>query len=173
MDRGASIPTSEWDGIQQLMQERQAARKRRDFPVADRIRDTLKSTYNVMVDDRTMLWWIESTGSSSLQHPGWAPWRRIPTYPKHDRVVDETVVASLLEQRDQARLRKDFKTADALLDQVEHSSCALSDKYVIKVHDASRTWRVWILNRDARNGEAQASYPKNNTTTTTTTTRTD
>ena len=50
-------------------------------------------------------------------------------------------MVALLQQRDIARLEKDFTTADHLLEEATYSPNV--DGFILRIHDASRTWRVW------------------------------
>lgn len=54
--------------------------------------------------------------------------------------VDPDLVNALLAQRDIARREKDFSTADALLEEAREAPDG--DLY-LRIHDESRTWRIW------------------------------
>ena len=71
---------------------------------------------------------------------GLKPWRQIPTTPENDACVNPELVSALLDQRDIARREKDFSTADALL---EEARTAPDGNLSLRIHDESRTWRIW------------------------------
>ena len=52
----------------------------------------------------------------------------------------------LLKQRDIARREKDFRTADSLL---EEARTAPDGDLNLRIHDESRTWRIWTEERPA------------------------
>jgi hypothetical protein len=113
------------------------------------MREELKTKCNVHLDDRHKLWWKSVDGSvpdkiSDIKSDGrWGaqkPWRQIPTTPENDACVDPDLVNGLLKQRDIARREKDFYTADTLLEQAR---TAPDGDLILRIHDESRTWRVW------------------------------
>ena len=55
-------------------------------------------------------------------------------------MVDSDIIMGLLSKRDRARRRKDFHTADALL---EKAQSAPQGGLGLRIHDESRTWRIW------------------------------
>lgn len=113
------------------------------------MRQQLRREYTVQLDDRLHLWWWNNDDTDTAI----AEWRHIPT--DHDRAVDPTMIRSLLEQRDRARRRKEFAVADELLDQVvtAPSQPGLS----VRVHDESRTWRLWMEASGSRRKQRQQS----------------
>jgi len=58
--------------------------------------------------------------------------------------VDPDLVTGFLKQRDIARREKDFKTADLLL---EKARTAPDNGLFLRIHDESRTWRIWTTER--------------------------
>jgi hypothetical protein len=80
----------------------------------------------------------DAKGEGSWEDP--KEWRQIPTTPENDACVNPDLVNGLLTQRDISRKEKDFSTADALL--VEARDAPDGDLY-LRIHDASRTWRIW------------------------------
>jgi hypothetical protein len=135
--------------IRNLIKARDDARRRRKYEVSDRIRDELKYTHGVFIDDRLKMWWTAIDGNKvpqtiqDIKGDGrWKlpSWRQIPTTPENDACVDPDLVEGLLKQRDIARREKDFKTADVLLEQARNSP---DGDLTLRIHDESRTWRVW------------------------------
>ena len=59
----------------------------------------------------------------------------------NDACIDPDLVMGLLKQRDIARREKDFSTADALFEQAR--TTPLESHLTLRIHDASKTWRVW------------------------------
>ena len=136
-----------------LIQKRDEARRQKKYDISDDIRDELKQTYHVSMDDRFKLWWTSSTppeevmelkGEGRWKKKSLVEWRQIPTTPDQDARVNAAKVEELLLQRDEARRRKDYKLADTLLEQAKTSCGATGDNEVqIHVQDDERSWRVW------------------------------
>jgi hypothetical protein len=142
-----------------LLEARNDARRRRNYDISDDIRQELKQVYGVHLDDRLHTWWTSKDGkhvpqaireirggdgrwSSSNKSPKQQqPWRQIPTTPESDALVNPDLVNALLQQRDGARLERDFATADALLQ--EARAAPKNKDLFLRIDDDSRTWRVW------------------------------
>mmetsp|Transcript_21198 Transcript_21198/g.52147 ORF Transcript_21198/g.52147 Transcript_21198/m.52147 type:complete len:284 (-) Transcript_21198:1768-2619(-) len=148
-DNATYLDESETMAIRNLIKARDDARRRRKYDVSDRIRDELKETHGVFIDDRLKMWWTSVDGSKvpksihDIKGDGrWTlqPWRQIPTTPENDACVSAELVSGLLQQRDIARREKDFRTADALLEEARTSP---DGDLNLRIHDESRTWRVW------------------------------
>ena len=141
--------------ISNLISQRDSARKRKDYDVSDRLRDELKTGHGVFIDDRLKMWWTSDGNSnkvpkniSDIKGDGrWGkvkPWRQIPTTPENDSLVDPGVVEELLQERDMARRKKDFETADRFLQEARNSP---NGDLTLRIHDESRTWRIWTETR--------------------------
>jgi RNA recognition motif. (a.k.a. RRM, RBD, or RNP domain) len=152
-DNAVFMSDEEIAAIRNLIKARDDARRRRKYDVSDRIRDELKDSHGVFIDDRLRMWWTSIDGSKvpqSIQdmkgEGRWKlnPWRQIPTTPENDACVNADLVEGLLKQRDIARREKDFATADALLEQARTSP---DGDLSLRIHDESRTWRVWTEER--------------------------
>ena len=139
--------------IEDLIKTRDDARKRRKYDVSDQLRDELKSTHGVFIDDRLKMWWTSVDGKKVPQtiqdvngDGGWniKKWRQIPTTPENDACINPDMVEGLLKQRDVARREKDFGTADRLL---EEARTAPDGDLILRIHDESRTWRAWTESR--------------------------
>ena len=150
-DENSSILTSsEKEEVVEIIKARDAARRRKNYEASDDMRQELKSKYGVHVDDRLKSWWVSFDGSHVPQKiqavkgdgrwGGQTQWRHIPTTPENDACVNPDLVNGLLVQRDIARREKDFKTADALLDEARNSP---DGDLTLRIHDESRTWRIW------------------------------
>jgi len=151
-DENDNLDVEAISNIRSILEARDAARKRKNFPASDSMRDQLKDDYNVHIDDRMKLWWthfegdavpsklVEIKGDGRWADPKNKPWRQIPTLPEQDELVDSALVQRLLSQRDRARQKKDFDQADELL---ERARTAPRGDVYLRIHDESRTWRVW------------------------------
>lgn len=150
-DENSSILSAEEkEGVIQMLKDRDAARRRKNYEVSDALRQKLKSQFGVHCDDRLKQWWVSFDGSHVPQNiqaakgdGRWGKamdWRQIPTTPENDMCVSADLVNGLLRQRDIARKEKDFATADALLEEARQSPDG--DLY-LRIHDESRTWRIW------------------------------
>ena len=148
-DNAMYMSDSEQASIRSLIKARDDARRRKKYDVSDRIREDLKETYGVFIDDRLKMWWTSVDGNKvpqsihDIKGDGrWKlqPWRMIPTTPENDACVNADLVEGLLKQRDIARREKDFATADALLEEARTSP---DGDLNLRIHDESRTWRVW------------------------------
>jgi len=148
-DNAMYMSEGEQASIRSLIKARDDARRRKKYDVSDRIREDLKETYGVFIDDRLKMWWTSVDGNKvpqsihDIKGDGrWKlqPWRMIPTTPENDACVNTDLVEGLLKQRDIARREKDFATADALLEEARTSP---DGDLNLRIHDESRTWRVW------------------------------
>jgi RNA recognition motif. (a.k.a. RRM, RBD, or RNP domain) len=135
--------------VRSMIKARDDARRRRQYEASDNLRNELKFGYGVHLDDRLQMWWVSTDGQvpSSVQEQkgegrwGAPPaWRQIPTTPENDACVNPDLVNGLLKQRDIARREKDFATADRLLEQARTSP---DGDLNLRIHDESRTWRIW------------------------------
>eukprot|EP00980_Cylindrotheca_fusiformis_P002897 scaffold675_cov103-Cylindrotheca_fusiformis.AAC.8 len=148
-DNAEYMDEAELSSIRTLIKLRDDARRRKKYDVSDSIRDQLKESHGVFIDDRLKMWWTSVDGSKvpqpihAIKGDGrWKlkAWRQIPTTPENDACVSAELVTGLLNQRDIARREKDFRTADALLEEARTSP---DGELNLRIHDESRTWRVW------------------------------
>ena len=162
----------------QILKARNQARRRRNYEACDAMREELKDQYNVHIDDRLTMWWIgaapsnivdqvQSTGrwkeqpepATYTREPPPTEWRQIMTTKENDACIDPDLIMGLLKQRDIARREKDFSTADALLLQAQN---APSEAFLtLRIHDESKTWRVWSDNAPVRPNPTLLLSPKN------------
>mmetsp|Transcript_1677 Transcript_1677/g.2277 ORF Transcript_1677/g.2277 Transcript_1677/m.2277 type:complete len:546 (+) Transcript_1677:131-1768(+) len=157
-DNEAHLSVDDRTAILSLIRARDQARRRKNYTASDEMRDELKRDYGVHVDDRLKMWWTSVDGGKTVPNMisdikgdgGWSgpkPWRQIPTTPENDACVDPNLVEGLLKQRDIARREKDFDTADALLEEARDSP---DGHLYLRIHDESRTWRIWTDEKPAR-----------------------
>jgi cysteinyl-tRNA synthetase len=123
--------------IQGLVEQREAARKDRDYDTADDIKDELRDSYNVVVDDKRRQWSIggEFRGGELR---GSAP-ATFADYVRRGGGVlteeNEAVIVSLIEERNDAKRDKNFGLADSIRDR-------LTEEFKVRVDDRSREWMV-------------------------------
>ena len=122
-----------------LLTQRNEAKRRRDFVVADAIRDELKVEHSVGVHDRDRTWWL-----GRQQRPARPQRPPLPSDHGYAReigdntpLVDETAVDALLLQRMHAKMTRDFTRADAL-------RAELSSVHGVRVHDGRKVWRAGV-----------------------------
>jgi len=167
--------------VMDLLLKRDGARRKKDFATADGLLARAVSspsgglTLRVHDESRTWRIWTERPPPRKGEIPasyekltqercleigkenGWEqnPWKQISTDEENDAMVDTNLVTDLLMQRDAARDKKDFFTADALLAQAVSSP---SNGRTLRIHDESRTWRIWTERPPPRKGETPAGY---------------
>ncbi|KAL7535483.1 hypothetical protein ACHAWF_005179 [Thalassiosira exigua] len=160
-----NLTDEELKEIEGLIEKRDKQRMQRNYRMSDRLRDELKDEFGVHLDDRLKLWWTDTKHGgvpgmvSDLKGEGkWGkqkPWRQIPTNPESDAMVDPDLVMDLLLKRDKARRRKDFTAADALLQRAHDSP---RGGLGLRIHDESRTWRIWTERPPPRRHETPDGY---------------
>jgi len=115
--------------IEKLVAQRLEAKFERDYATADAIREQLQNEYDVKVDDRKRKWMVGDRpfrGAPDLN----APYTRRGG----GDVEDVSKVEELVEERADAKARRDYAAADAIRDQLNAMG--------ISVDDRSREWRV-------------------------------
>lgn len=145
-----ALKDEELKEIEDLIEKRDMQRRQRNYKMSDKLRNVLKEDFGVHLDDRLKMWWTDTQHGgvpdlvSEIKGEGkWGslkPWRQIPTTEETDALVDTDVVMNLLNKRDKARRRKDFDTADDLL---QRAHDAPQGETGLRIHDESRTWRIW------------------------------
>lgn len=155
--------------IESLIEKRDMQRRQKNYKMSDKLRNQLKDEFGVHLDDKLKLWWTDTKHGgvpgmvSDIKGEGrWGslkPWRQIPTDPESDAMVDTDRVMQLLSKRDRARKRKDFRTADDLLQKAHDSP---QGGLGLRIHDESRTWRIWTDRPPPRRGDdaAPTGYEK-------------
>jgi cysteinyl-tRNA synthetase len=123
--------------IQGLVEQREAARKDRDYDTADDIKDELRDSYNVVVDDKRRQWSIggEFRGGELR---GSAPATFADYVRRGGGVLTEeieAVILSLIDERNDAKRDKNFGLADSIRDR-------LTEEFKVRVDDRSREWMV-------------------------------
>ena len=122
------------DAVNGLLAERLDAKRDRDFPRADELRDELMRAHGVRVWDRERTWSAQPKNSFRRREP-----RPLPEAHDYARggdlaaPVDAAAVDALLLARMHAKMGRDFGRADALREE-------LSRDHGVRVHDGTKTW---------------------------------
>jgi len=117
-------------GIEDLIRKRNQARRARNFSLADKLLSDLNDN-NVILDDKKKLW--RADGESFGGDNGRA-YRKAPNS-KPVSNEDEAYVCAKLEERADAKRRKDYMVADDILDELRFLMN-------VTVDDQKMTWRV-------------------------------
>ena len=121
--------------VEQLVDDRNAAKKDRDFATADAIREELFAKYDVTINDKLKLWsvggYFEELGGKSRNPRG------IYTRRGGGDLSAEEIkyIEDMLVKRYQAKKNRDFNTADSIRDQ-------LRADYNVGIDDSTSVWRV-------------------------------
>lgn len=152
------IDNNDKNSILKILRARDQARRRKNYEASDAMREQLRNEFGVHIDDRLTMWWIMTNDGRDNKPPsliqemkgegGWdrdkkqvhQDWKQLPSTAEYDACVDSDLVNGLLRQRDIARRAKDFNTADTLLEQARNSP---DGDLCLRIHDESRTWRIW------------------------------
>ena len=118
---GGSITEEEEELITQLLKERSACKRDRQFGQADRIRDRLRDEFQVRVDDKNQEWHIVT--SEYVMTAG--------SHPLDD--ATQAYVEDQVKKRAIAKLNRDYTTADAIRDE-------LMDDYLVSIDDRVKEW---------------------------------
>jgi len=98
--------------VECILSQRIEAKRASDFPAADRLRDQLRQMLGVEVMDRERQWWCVhgERGDMPVMKASSHDYQRTDDLPD----VDVDGVNHILAQRLQARITRDFATADQL-----------------------------------------------------------
>lgn len=126
-----SEQTDDLAQIEELLNERLAAKKARAFDDADAIQGELRRNFNVEINDKTREWSVG--GDFGVQ-------RREQSGPYvmasvSDAPDDGATIQKLVDQREDARKRRDFDEADEILD-------VLRATYDVFIDDKLRQWSI-------------------------------
>jgi cysteinyl-tRNA synthetase len=121
--------------VEQLVDDRNAAKKDRDFATSDAIREELFAKYDVTINDKLKLWsvggYFEELGGKSRNPRG------IYTRRGGGDLSAEEIkyIEDMLVKRYQAKKNRDFNAADSIRDQ-------LRADYNVGIDDSTSVWRV-------------------------------
>lgn len=133
----SSLPLSQDDEayVQEQIDERAAAKRDRDFQIADDIRENLLQQFDVSINDKMKLW---SVGGAFEENGGQTrPARGVYTRRGGGNLSEDAVaeIQDLLMERYQHKKNRDFEAADAIRDD-------LMNRYDVKIDDRSSEWRI-------------------------------
>eukprot|EP00592_Proboscia_alata_P024944 CAMPEP_0194446346 /NCGR_PEP_ID=MMETSP0176-20130528/128384_1 /TAXON_ID=216777 /ORGANISM="Proboscia alata, Strain PI-D3" /LENGTH=861 /DNA_ID=CAMNT_0039273043 /DNA_START=156 /DNA_END=2741 /DNA_ORIENTATION=+ len=132
--------------INKRMHERYQAKKARDFNTADSIRDNLRATFKVSIDDFAREWHIDSDEYVMVESSPGAP-----------VLSDEDceLIAEKLKERHTYKVERNYEAADAIRD-------GLKMNYNVMVDDKNKEWKCLAVDvdTDATDGvvSADASF---------------
>ncbi|CAB9525689.1 expressed unknown protein [Seminavis robusta] len=127
--------------IQQLIDDRLAAKQDRVFNIADAIRDDLQRDYNVFIDDRKRQWSVGGNFKAPPQPYSMSPYSLPLASIIGDAADDKALtelqqkIQSMVDERLEAKLRRDFTTADGIRDE-------LSADYNVAIDDRENMWSI-------------------------------
>lgn len=125
-DDGSVVENEE--RVHELLSARLDAKKRRDFDLADDIRDELSSKFNVVVWDKRSEWTVGTRRAKKFFDT-----HDYSRDPEDDSEVDVVAVDDLLLRRLRAKLSRDFELADQLKDELRVMG--------VRVDDGDKRWR--------------------------------
>ena len=119
---GGDLTEEEETAITKLISQRYAAKKQRNFDVADELRDDLYNDYNVKIDDRSNEWRLDTNdyamnGANTLNE---------------DQVA---LIDVKLKQRSQLKKEGEYESADIIRDD-------LREKLGVNIDDRTKEWYV-------------------------------
>jgi cysteinyl-tRNA synthetase len=151
---GGDLSDDQVSTIQSMVFERAEAKKNRDFNVADDIRDELRDTYSVSLDDKTREWRILSEDYALVSADG-SSGDDVNTA-NLDEATMQYIQEKLME-RSRAKVNREYDIADDIRDE-------LRETYSVNVNDRTREWRIEPRDNDDNNNYApqqtQQSEPK-------------
>jgi len=113
--------------IEKLISQRSTAKAERLFKRADKLRDDLMSVHNVAVDDKLQEWSVGGDfGSTTLDSNSkfkpyaCARWSKVPD--------DADDIQRLVEDRDEARVKRQFDKADEIREQLRARDIVIDDR---------------------------------------------
>jgi len=125
---GGELTEEEVDTINKLIMERYHAKKDRDYDTADDIRDHLRNTYNIQLDDKSSEWHVDSAEFVQVSDPGTA---EVSQY-------DIDIIAAKIAERHVYKVNRDYESADAIRDE-------LNEKFGVQLDDRTKEWRCVLF----------------------------
>lgn len=114
-----------------MLKDRHFAKKNRDFDVADEIRDYLRATHSISIDDRSQEWRVETDEYAQVSEVGCME-------------LDEeaiTFIQAKIAERHAFKIERDYEAADDIRDN-------LNEKYGVVLDDRTREWRCLLTADD-------------------------
>lgn len=126
-----SASSPDEDAIANLIEDRVEAKKARDFHIADEIQQELRSDFNVEINDKSREWSVGGDFGMGFRKD-LAPYGMSSLSQEPE---DTQVIQDMVEDREKARKRRDYQTADDIRDE-------LRAVYDVEVQDKLRQWSV-------------------------------
>lgn len=139
--------------VSAMIEKRAQAKLKREYHISDGLKDTLRSKYNVKLNDKKREWSVVikdhggNSDSNTSDGNGFhmyvpsplAP----PDHPTHTMNDDsKALIQKRLTDREVARKLKDYRTADLIRDE-------MMDDYSIVIDDLTREWKVVTSDDDS------------------------
>lgn len=139
-----TLDAEEIQTIQDLVEKRTAAKITRNFSTADDIRAVLKDDYNVFIEDRLREWSIGGDFGPlhSANQDQERPWKRSRYSQRSVDADTEATILDLLDQRSQAKIRRDYNVADSIREN-------LLENFNVQVNDRKREWSMGDTSGDS------------------------
>lgn len=118
------LPPGKQAEIKRMVQDRSLAKQEKNFDRADEIREILLHDFNVRLDDNSRTWMLATDDAYSKSKQS-----------AHMDAKTESYIEDRVNERALAKVKRDYETADAILDE-------LRTKYGVLVSDRSKEW--WI-----------------------------
>jgi len=134
---GGDLSSDGVDAVEDLIAQRNKAKRDRNFSAADALRDRLRDDHNVRLDDRSREWRVDSDDYAYV--PGGSALSEEDVAAIHVRVAARTA----------AKKTKDYETADRIRD-------ALTDEFGVAIDDRTREWRAVGAGRGAGRFEEES-----------------
>jgi hypothetical protein len=151
-DRGKDNEDLDIDSIEGLIEERNDAKRVRDFDRADTIRDDLRKIHGVFLNDRERTWATNSSVTSGFGPTGHVYQLCDDAGPSISPLSDDEI-HKLIAERWQCKLNRDFARADELRKELETND--------VSIDDANKLWRsdgVRIFFSVGRNKKFEYTY---------------
>jgi cysteinyl-tRNA synthetase len=122
-----SLDTPDSETIQAMVDKRSLAKQERDFEEADSIRDELRASYNVLIDDKLRQWSVGGDFGAPMNDRGepHGPYAKSET---SETPEDHEDIQRQVDLRNQARLDRDFDTADAIREDLLGRNIVIEDR---------------------------------------------
>jgi cysteinyl-tRNA synthetase len=140
---GGDLSDDQVSTIQSMVFERAEAKKNRDFDVADEIRDELRDTYSVSLDDKTREWRILSEEYALVSADG------ENSNPANLDEATLQLIQEKLVERSRAKVSREYDIVDDIRDE-------LRENHNVNVNDRTREWRIEPQDNDNVNYNAPA-----------------
>ena len=120
---GGELSAEDEDDIAKMLMDRYHAKKQRNFDAADDIRETLMTTYNIRIDDRSSEWRVDTndyaqSGDTTLTS------------------ADEAKFIDIkLKERFNLKRERNYEDADAIRDE-------LKERFQVSIDDRTKEWFV-------------------------------